>query len=59
MLETILLVIAMVISTMHMLDTLPKRACGHYNDKEFYIRFFIDVLLIIISIAGIITINAI
>lgn len=58
MLEIILVAI-MGISVMHMLDTLPKRACGHYNDKEFYIRFFIDVLLIIISVIGIITINLI
>lgn len=58
MLEIILVAI-MVISVMYMIDTLPKRAYGHYSDKEFYTRFFIDVLLIITSIAGLITINLI
>jgi hypothetical protein len=55
----IIFVVIMVISVMRMLNSLPKRACGHYNDKEIVIRFFIDALPLIISIAGIITINVI
>lgn len=53
----IIFVAIMVISTMRILNSLPERACGHYNDKEIFMRFFIDALPLIISIAGIIVIN--
>ena len=55
----IILVLIFVISVMRMLNSLPERACGHYSDKEIFIRFFIDALPIIISIAGIIAINCV
>lgn len=55
----IIFVAIMVISTMRMLNSLPERVCGNYSDKEIFIRFLIDALPIIISIAGIIIINCV
>lgn len=37
-------VVIMSVSAMCMLNSLPERACGHYSDKEIFIRFFIDAL---------------
>ena len=58
MLEIILVAI-MVISVIIMLYSLPRIALGHYNDKEFLIRFLIGALLFVISVAGIIKIGTI
>lgn len=61
MLKTLefIFVVVMAVSAMRMLDLLPERAWGDYSDKEIFIRFFIDALPFIISVIGIITINAI